>query len=143
MLVSSLQRHLYKHLKTRQKDLRYPLKLIHRLEMKSMENIYLGHWGICEEYFDNEMKKNNYEIVIIKLCVKLEAILHCDYKYIGDFSEMLDLYCNKQIDTYSEIARLLNKLRMQRNSIVHAEKNDETLSLEELQRCVEYICNLS
>ena len=87
-------------------------------------------------------KKNNYEIVIIKLCVKLEAILRCDYKYTGDFSEMLDLYCNNQIDSHGETARLLNKLRMQRNSIVHAEKNGETLSLEELQRCVEYVCKI-
>ena len=98
---------------------------------------------LTKEYFDVEMKKNNYEIVIIKLCVKLEAILRCDYQYTGDFSEMLDLYCNKQIDSYGETAKLLNKLRMQRNNIVHAEKNNESLSLEELQRCIDYICKLS
>ena len=95
---------------------------------------------LSKEYFEKELAKGNYEIVIIKLCVRLEAILRCDYHYEGDFSEMLTSYCNHKAD--SSAARILNKLRMHRNSIVHSEKATEQLSIDELKFCIDYIFKL-
>ena len=95
---------------------------------------------LTKEYFEKELKKENYEIVIVKLCVRLEAILRCDYHYEGDFSEMLNAFCNRINDSYA--SKMLNKLRMHRNSIVHSEKESEQLSIDELKVCIDYICKL-
>jgi hypothetical protein len=48
-----------------------------------------------EAYFRNELAKGNFEIVIIKLCVRLESILRGKYHLEGDFSEMINQYCSK------------------------------------------------
>lgn len=88
-------------------------------------------------------------MVVIKLCVRLEAILRCDYHYDGDLSVMLDKYCSgfntyddegNDYDPYTPSA--LNKLRMKRNNIVHSEKNNVDLTLEELKYCIDYICKM-
>ena len=94
--------------------------------------------GLDEAYFKNELEKGNYEIVIIKLCVRLEAILRGKYHYEGDFSEMLEKYCAM----YSDHASELHKLRKCRNSIVHAEKCDETMTIDEIKFCIKYICRM-
>ena len=104
---------------------------------------------LTKEYFENELAKGNTDMVIIKLCVRLESILRSDYHYEGDFSEMLNKYCLR-FNTYDDAAnnydpytpRKLNKLRIQRNGIVHSEKSKETLTLEELKWCIDYICKL-
>ena len=95
---------------------------------------------LTKEYFNEELEKGNHEMVIIKLCVRLEAILRCDYHYEGDFSEMLNAFCNRINDSYA--SKILNKLRMHRNSIVHSEKESEQLSIDELKFCIDYICKL-
>lgn len=104
---------------------------------------------LTKEYFEAELAKGNIEIVIIKLCVRLEAILRCDFHYEGDFSEMLNGFCNR-FETYDDESnnydpytpRILNKLRIQRNGIVHSEKAKDSLSMDEIKFCVDYICNL-
>ena len=97
---------------------------------------------LTKEYFEKELSKGNVDMVIIKLCVRLETILRCDYNYEGDFSEMLNKYCAR-FDTYNtDTPRKLNKLRIQRNGIVHSEKSKETLTLEELKWCIDYICKM-
>lgn len=74
---------------------------------------------------------------------------------IGDFAEMLDKYCNEKL-TWSEddgwgyfynksdekIINLLHKLRKIRNSLVHSEKTDESMSEDEIKQCIDYICSL-
>ncbi len=105
---------------------------------------------LTKEYFESELKKGNTEIVIIKLCVRLEAILRSSYHYEGDFSEMLDKYCSQHgqeddgwgYNQEAKFVKYLQKLRMCRNSIVHAEKKKDMLALEEIQYCIDYICNL-
>ena len=105
---------------------------------------------LTKEYFESELKKGNKEIVIIKLCVRLEAILRSSYHYEGDFSEMLDRYCSQHgqeddgwgYNREAKFVKYLQKLRMCRNSIVHAEKKKDMLTLEEIQYCIDYICNL-
>ena len=52
---------------------------------------------LTKDYFESELAKGNEDIVIIKLCVRLEAILRCDYQYSGDFSAMLNRYCDEKL----------------------------------------------
>ena len=104
---------------------------------------------LTKDYLYSELSKGNKELVIIKLCVRMEAILKCDYNFQGDFSEMLDHFCN-QFETYDDESNnydpytpaMLNRLRRQRNSIVHSEKTGESMSDEEIKQCIDYICSL-
>lgn len=105
---------------------------------------------LTKEYFETELAKGNTEIVIVKLCVRLEAILRSTYHYEGDFSEMLNQYCNaygQEDDGWgynqeAKFVKYLQKLRKSRNSIVHSEKTKETLSIDEIKYCIDYICNM-
>lgn len=105
--------------------------------------------GLTKEYFEQELAKGNIEIVIIKLCVRLEAILRADYHYEGTFEEMLSKYCSS-FNTYDDednnydpyTPQQLHKLRMQRNSIVHSEKNGASMNVDEIKQCINYICKL-
>lgn len=110
---------------------------------------------LTEEYFNEELKQGNFETVVIKLCVRLEAVLKCDFGYVGSFAEMLDRYCDEKL-TWEEddgwgytvtksdekTIVLLNKLRKVRNSLVHSQKTTETLNEKELKKCIEYVCSL-
>ncbi len=128
-------------------------RIVNELSLKIDKEKLVGE--LTKEYFENELAKGNTDIVIIKLCVRLEAILRCDYHYEGDFSVMLKEYCEEQLTWqeddgwgYMEFKRddstikLLNNLRMKRNSIVHSEKTDIMMSEEELKYCIEYITKL-
>lgn len=107
--------------------------------------------GLDEAYFKRELSKGNFEIVIIKLCVRLEAILKGKYHLEGEFSEMLEKYCSTYGRDYddwhgcykeAEWVKTLQKLRMCRNNIVHPENNQiEALTLAKLEFCIDYICN--
>lgn len=122
-------------------------KIITELSLKIDKEKVVGE--LTNEYFENELAKGNIEIVIIKLCVRMEAILRCDYHYDGDFSEMLTKYCNT-FNTYDDedndydpyTPEMLHKLRMQRNGIVHSEKCKECLSVKDIKWCIDYICKL-
>ena len=104
---------------------------------------------LTKDYFYSELSKGNKELVIIKLCVRMEAILKYDYNYQGDFSEMLDRFCG-QFNTYDDEGNdydpytpdMLNRLRRQRNSIVHSEKTVEPMSDDDIKQCIDYICYL-
>lgn len=104
---------------------------------------------LTREYFEKLLAKGDIEMLIIKLCVRLEAILRCDYHYEGDFVKMIDQYCST-FNTYDDednnydphTPRLLHKLRMMRNGIVHSEKCNEKLSVNELQECIDHICKM-
>lgn len=122
-------------------------RIITELSLKIDKEKIVGE--LTKEYFENELSKGNIEIVIIKLCVRMEAILRCDYHYDGDFSEMLTKYCNTfntydyedyNYDTYTP--EMLHRLRMKRNGIVHSEKDTETFSIDDIKWCIDYICKL-
>ena len=122
-------------------------RIIEELAIKLDKDRITGE--LTKEYFDSELSKGNKDLVIIKLCVRMEAILKCDYNYQGDFSEMLDSFCN-QFVTYDDennnydpyTPAMLNRLRRQRNSIVHAEKIGEPMSDDEIKQCIDFICSL-
>ena len=115
-----------------------------KFEMERVTN------DLDEAYFKNEILKGNFEIVIIKLCVRLEAILRGKYHYDGEFSEMLNQYCSKyglEDDGWgyyveADFVSYLYKLRKCRNSIVHSEKTKDTMSVDELTFCIDYICKM-
>lgn len=122
-------------------------RIINELSNKFDKEKIVGE--LTKDYFYSELSKGNRDLVIIKLCVRMEAILKCDYNYQGDFSEMLDRFCN-QFETYDDESNnydpytpaMLNHLRRQRNSIVHSEKQSEPMSNEEIKQCIDYICSL-
>ena len=105
---------------------------------------------LTKEYFESELEKGNAEIVIVKLCVRLEAILRCDYHYEGEFSEMLNEYCSKHgreddgwgYDVEANFVKYLHKLRKCRNNIVHSERTEEAMTIDEIKFCIEYICRI-
>ena len=110
--------------------------------------------GLNKEYFEDLFNKGNYELLVIKLCVRLEAILKCDFHYEGTFEEMLTRFSKEHgyesVDDgwgyYSSVETLQNKvfhkLRKYRNDIVHAEKNQEILSPDEIKLAIEYVFKL-
>ncbi|MBE5742838.1 MAG: helix-turn-helix domain-containing protein [Clostridiales bacterium] len=123
-------------------------RIIDDLSLKLDKEKTVG--DLTKEYFERELGKGNTDMVIIKLCVRLEAILRCDYHYEGDLSVMIDKYCQEHgweddgwgYSVESECVKYLQKLRMKRNNIVHSEKNNVDLTLEELKYCIDYICKM-
>jgi hypothetical protein len=106
---------------------------------------------LTREFFIEQLEKGNEELIIIKLCIRLEAILKGTYHYKGDLPSMLDQYCdkhekywNEDIELYydGEICSYLHKLNIVRDSIVHAENINEKMTREDIIRCVDYICNM-
>jgi transcriptional regulator with XRE-family HTH domain len=117
---------------------------------------------IGENYLIELVNNNQLEIAVIKMTVKLEGKLKYLYKYEGEFKEMLDSYINSQLkleniwddednDYYSardrdhektRITKLLNQLRMVRNSIVHSSSQQEMLTKEELLELIKIIENI-
>lgn len=112
--------------------------------------------GLTKQYFEELLSANNFELLIIKLCVKLEAILRCDYRYEGTFEEMLKKYSDQHLNWReddgwgymvdacdSKAIKTLNNLRIKRNSIVHSEKTQVDLTLDDLKYCIEFVCKLN
>ena len=110
--------------------------------------------GLTREYFEDLFSTGNYELLVIKLCVRLEAILKCDFHYEGTFEEMLTRFSKEHgyesVDDgwgyYSSVEtpqnKVFHKLRKYRNDIVHAEKNQEILSPDEIKLAIEYVFKL-
>ncbi len=106
--------------------------------------------GLTKEYFESLLQSNNLELLVIKLCVKIEAILKCDYKYEGTFEEMLSKFTEKNgyeddgwgYNVESDRSKLFHKLRKYRNGIVHPEQSKEVLTVDELKSLIKYVCDL-
>lgn len=121
-------------------------RIINELSLKMDKERIAG--DLTKEFFENELSKGNTDMVIVKLCVLLEAILRCDYHYEGDLSDMISKYCSG-FNTYDDegndfdpyTPKMLHKLRMNRNSIVHSEKCKETLTIDDIKWCIDYICD--
>ena len=122
-------------------------RIVEELENKSDKEKIVGE--LTKDYFYAELEKGNREIVIVKLCVRMEAVLRSDYHYEGTFSEMLDRFCSGFNDSDDEgnlydpyTPKLLHDLRRNRNSIVHSEKIVEPMSDDKIKECIDYICAL-
>lgn len=97
--------------------------------------------GLTKDYFNKLYKKKDYELLIIKLCVRLEVVFRCDYYLEGSFEEMLTQYTTKHNNDENKNS-LLHKLRKSRNDIAHPTKNTEKLSEDELLECIAYVFNI-
>lgn len=127
-------------------------QIIYDLENEIKQNDVAAE--LTEDYFNKELTLGNIELVIIKLCVLLEAKLKGKYHYEGDFSEMLEKYCN-EYGSYDEndeavyyndqpFVTYLQKLRKCRNNIVHPNRiGDTMLSDEDIKFCIDYICKMN
>lgn len=114
---------------------------------------------VTKEYLVDLLNKNRTESLVIKLCVKLEAKLKHTYKLSGEFKEMLDEYVAKHMklhncwddedndyyrwkseDEYNiQMTKLLNKLRIVRNGIVHSSSSNEELDSKEFMLLIEFV----
>ena len=111
--------------------------------------------GLNKAFFENEFEKNNVENLIFKLCIKLENILACDFKYEGTLSDMLSKYISDKLTweeddgwgymqtakDYKTIEALTN-LRLTRNNLLHSKKDGASITSEQLKYCIDYICKL-
>lgn len=151
------KKYFYLYENSRQKSIAIPNKeqfekikqrIIDELALKIDKDTTIGN--LTKEYFESELAKGNIDIVVIKLCVRLEAILKSDYHYDGELSAMLEKYCQEHgweddgwgYSVEANHVKYLQKLRMKRNNIVHSEKNNVDLTLEELKYCIDYICKM-
>jgi hypothetical protein len=104
---------------------------------------------MTKNYLEKMLENGNTDMLVIKLCVRLEAYLRSTCKMTGDFSEMLVKWCNANgtvnddcgYPTESRMSQLFHKLRIKRNSLVHPEQKGEDLSFEELRQCIDFICD--
>ena len=123
--------------------------------------------GLTHEYFENLLSNDNVKMFVIDLCTLFDAILRFDYKcdakdfygrmnqffdkgpksrYYEDVwleTEVLDFeYENKYVKPWEENRKLMNKLRMKRNSVVHPENDEHAdLNKEELKQCLDFVFN--
>lgn len=67
----------------------------------------------------DEIKKGNLDGAVVALCVRLEAILKYKYNLEGDLFTMIDEFIARQGG--DEKYRILHKLRMKRNTLVHSD----------------------
>lgn len=105
---------------------------------------------ISKTYLEKLLVNGNTEMLVIKLCVRLEAVLKSDYHFEGELSEMIKQYCFKHgseddgwgYSVEADFVKYLHKLRKCRNSIVHSEKTSDVMTIDELKFCIDYICNM-
>ena len=112
-----------------------------------------------KDYFLSLIKEKHIEVAVIKLCVKLEAELKYRFKYEGDLIDMITNYVKDKIvvnNSYDdegyhyyeskredehnqEVVRLLHKLRIVRNGLVHPNESSETMTIDELTKCIDIV----
>lgn len=119
------------------------LKMIKKAKKNVLEKMAIDEKKINEqdtltrEYFKEQLSKENFKMVAIELCVKLEFILNVHYGFEGTLDDMLKAY-----STTNECG-LLYKLKEYRNDIVHFDKNGVQLSLDELEKCIDIIFSMT
>ena len=114
---------------------------------------------ITKEYLLDLLNQENKEVLVIKLCVKLESILRNRFHYDGELNEMINslhsvkvthqeddgwgYMIDKEVEKYpSEMFEDFYKLRVARNSIVHASIGGVEIEMNVLKRCINWIESL-
>ncbi len=88
-----------------------PVKIKDDYERAAREN--------SAEVISEELKKGNSDGAVVALCVRLESILKYKYRLDGDLFTMIDAFIAN--NGGEEKYRVLHKLRMKRNSLVHSD----------------------
>lgn len=120
-------------------------------EVKLQQEYHKTTDDITKEYLLAQLQNGAIETTIIKLCVKLEGILKAKYHLEGDFYTMLSEWHNKYgygddgwgYKTETQDGKLLQKLRMHRNSLVHPDESKEVLTIDEIKKCIDIVCNMA
>ena len=130
--------------------------------LKIKEEFELIEQSLTNEYFQNLLKKSNFDTFIIKIVVKLESKLKYYYHLAGDFKEMLDSFISKYLSLEiitddednryasardndrqkAEMTSLLNQVRMIRNSLVHSAPRQTMLSQVDLLKILSFVESL-
>lgn len=115
-------------------------ELLTKLESFTHHNELIERFiNVNEKYSSDKLLKyisfGESDIAIINLCSKLEIFIKAYFGFDGDFKDVLDQYLSKSNLNDDDIS-LLNKLRIKRNSIVHAENSSVELNDEELTKAI-------
>lgn len=115
-------------------------ELLSKLESFTHHNELIERFiNVNEKYSSDKLLKyisfGESDISIINLCSKLEIFIKAYFGFDGDFKDVLDQYLSKSNLNDDDIS-LLNKLRIKRNSIVHAENSSVELNDEELTKAI-------
>lgn len=118
---------------------------------------------LTREYLLSELDRGEADKVVVLICKRLQIILEHKFGYSGDLFTMIDTLIDRTMqlhnctddednsyNAYMEEDRLftkriqlLHKLRMKRNNIVHAERKEVEMSIEEIRECIDLIELLS
>ena len=120
--------------------------LVNKLESYTHKNELIERFLLTNKKYSTEkllnyIKIGEYDIAITNLCTKLEIFIKAYYEYEGDFKNVLDEFI-KFSDFDEEQAALLNKIRIKRNSIVHAENEQIEINAEEIKKAILFVENI-
>ena len=96
---------------------------------------------LTKEYFYSLLSHNDTDKLIIQLYRRFEAVLRGTFHYEGDYGAMLQKYC--ALECSAEMAELLNRHRIMRNGLVHSEKTSDSMTQNEIVKCIEHICAIN
>lgn len=124
-------------------------RIIEDIRSKSEFETQTG--DLTKDYFLEKLASGENEIVIIKLCKRLEAFLRKKYKdNESELSVLLDRYCqtfnttdDEANDYNPQTPKLLQKLRLCRNNIAHSNVKEVSFSVGELQKCIDIVCKMN
>ena len=120
--------------------------LVNKLESYTHKNELIERFLLTNKKYSTEkllnyIKIGEYDIAITNLCTKLEIFIKAYYEYEGDFKNVLDEFI-KFSNFDEEQAALLNKIRIKRNSIVHAENEQIEINAEEIEKAILFVENI-
>lgn len=78
----------------------------------------------------SEVKSGNLDGAIVKLCVRLESVLKFKYRLEGDLFTMIETFISSVGG--NEKYRILHKLRIKRNNLVHSDSQDVDFTKNDL-----------
>ncbi|MCR5692386.1 MAG: helix-turn-helix domain-containing protein [Bacilli bacterium] len=139
---------------------------------KREENYQRVSTKITDDYLLALVEKGDFDSAVVKLCTRLEAALQYHYGYDGELFEMLKTYTENYLQPHElhnlwddedndyerfkeedeefmednkrreATSRLLHKLRIKRNHILHPAAEDTDLSQDDIKRCISIVCNM-
>ena len=114
--------------------------LLEKLESFTHHNEFVERFAaINEKYSSNKLLKyislGEEDIAIVNLCSKLEIFVKAYYELDGDFKDVLDQFIATE-NLNEDDSALLNKIRIKRNSIVHAEIVDVDVEADDITKAI-------
>lgn len=112
-------------------------KIFSRRQSQAQDNLYQRlRQKLSKEYLLAQIERGDFDDATINTCVRLENLLKNRYHYEGDLCTMINTFIDRQCNSNIDWKRLLHKLRMKRNSLVHVDNNTFVFTIEELKECI-------